>query len=276
MSFKIAFIGAGSITFTRNLVKDILSVPEFSGVELCFMDINGQNLDMVTKIVQRDIDANGLGIRVKPTLDRKEALRGARYIFNVARIGCLEGFSTDVEIPLKYGVDQCVGDTLCAGGIMYGQRGIALHAGLLQGHPRGRRAWRAVPQLRQSQGHESPGRRIKYGGVRCVGLCHGVQGGHWQIAQALGAGAEGRGHHLRGHQPPDLVHPGQADKARLCRANGSSRASSSTRNIPQHGEGAHRHAAALRLLLHRVQRPPVRIRAVVPQAAGGNPQVDQT
>ena len=41
------------------------------------------------------------------------------------RIGGLEGFETDVEIPLKYGIDQCVGDTLCTGGIMYGQRVIA-------------------------------------------------------------------------------------------------------------------------------------------------------
>ena len=44
---------------------------------------------------------------------------------NVVRIGGLEGFATDISIPLKYGVDQCVGDTICAGGILYGQRGIA-------------------------------------------------------------------------------------------------------------------------------------------------------
>lgn len=38
----------------------------------------------------------------------------------------LEAFAADVEIPLKYGVDQCVGDTLCIGGIMYRQRGAAI------------------------------------------------------------------------------------------------------------------------------------------------------
>jgi len=43
---------------------------------------------------------------------------------SVVRIGGLEAFQTDIDIPLKYGVDQCVGDTLCAGGIMYGQRNI--------------------------------------------------------------------------------------------------------------------------------------------------------
>lgn len=46
-----------------------------------------------------------------------------RYLYDP--VGGLEGFATDVDIPLKYGVDQCVGDTLCAGGIIYGQRGIA-------------------------------------------------------------------------------------------------------------------------------------------------------
>lgn len=39
-------------------------------------------------------------------------------------IGGLEAFEQDISIPLNYGIDQCVGDTLSAGGIMYGQRGI--------------------------------------------------------------------------------------------------------------------------------------------------------
>src|SRR5699024_9819543 len=84
-----------------------------------------KNLDMVTQLCQRDIQENGLDITIEATTDRKEALQGAKYIFNVVRIGGLGAFKHDVEIPLKYGVDQCVGDTLSAGGIMYGQRGIA-------------------------------------------------------------------------------------------------------------------------------------------------------
>jgi alpha-galactosidase len=186
MAFKVAFIGAGSITFTRNLVKDLLAVPEFKDTKIAFMDVNEANLEMVTKLVQRDIDYNGLAIKIQPTLDRAEALKGARYIFNVARVGCLEGFALDVEIPLKYGVDQCVGDTLCAGGIMYGQRGIAFVLDLCKdirtfaepdalllnyANPNAMMTWAA----------------IKYGGVRCVGLCHGVQHGHEQIATVLDA-----------------------------------------------------------------------------------------
>ena len=125
MSFKIAFIGAGSLGFTRKLLSDILTVPEFKDIRISFTDINAKNLEMVAKLCQRDIESNGLKIKIEATTNRRQALKDAKYIVNVVRIGGLEAFALDVDIPLKYGVDQCVGDTLCAGGIMYGQRGIA-------------------------------------------------------------------------------------------------------------------------------------------------------
>ena len=186
MSFKVAFIGAGSVTFTRGLVQDLLSVPEFSHIELAFMDNNPRNLDMVTQLVQRDIDANGLSIKIHATDNRREALQDARYVLNVVRIGGLDAFAIDVELPLKYGIDQCVGDTLCAGGIMYGQRGIAFMLDLCKdirdvaepgclllnyANPNAMMTWAA----------------IKYGGVPCLGLCHGVQHGHGLLAHVLGA-----------------------------------------------------------------------------------------
>ncbi|MBE0342454.1 alpha-glucosidase/alpha-galactosidase, partial [Paenibacillus sp. 28ISP30-2] len=125
MSFKVAFIGAGSIGFTRGILRDLLSVPEFNDIEVAFTDISQHNLDMVTELCQRDIRENGLSIQIQSSTDRKIALKDAKYVICTIRVGGLEGFATDVDIPLKYGVDQCVGDTLCAGGIMYGQRGIA-------------------------------------------------------------------------------------------------------------------------------------------------------
>src|SRR5690554_3123456 len=124
MSFKIAVIGAGSIGFTRTLMRDILSVPEFSDIRIAFTDIDPTNLQRVAQLVQRDIEANGLNITAEAATDRRQALTGARYVLNLVRIGGLEAFAQDIEIPLKYGIDQCVGDTLCAGGIMYAQRGI--------------------------------------------------------------------------------------------------------------------------------------------------------
>lgn len=184
MSFKVAFIGAGSIGFTRRILIDTLATPEFKDIEIAFTDIDENNLRMVTQLCQRDIDANGLNIKIQAVLNRREAVTGAKYIFNMTRIGGLEAFETDIDIPLKYGVDQCVGDTLCAGGIMYGQRGIAAildfckdirevaHPACLllsYGNPNAMLTWAAN----------------KYGGVNTVGLCHGVEGGHRQIADIL-------------------------------------------------------------------------------------------
>ncbi len=182
---KIAFIGAGSIGFTRKLLSDILTVPEFRNIEVAFTDINQRNLDMVTQLCQRDIEANGLDIKINATLDRREAFRDAKYVISCVRIGMLEAFTKDIEVPLRYGVDQCVGDTLCAGGIMYGQRDIAA----FEGFCRDIREVAAPGCMLLN--YSNPCAMVtwycnKYGGVPTVGLCHGVQGGHALIARVLG------------------------------------------------------------------------------------------
>ncbi len=185
MSFKIAFIGAGSVGFTRRLLSDILTVPEFSDVEISFTDINPQNLDMVYQLCQRDIDANGLKIKIHKTLDRREAFKDASYVINMVRIGMLEAFEKDIEVGLRYGVDQCVGDTLACGGIMYGQRGIAAILDFC-------RDIREVAKPNcMMLNYSNPNAMLtwaanKYGKVPTLGLCHGVQSGHRQIAKALG------------------------------------------------------------------------------------------
>ena len=184
MSFKITFIGAGSIGFTRRILTDLLSVSEFHDIEVAFTDINERNLEMVTQLCQRDIDENGLDIQIEATTDRREALKDARYIVNVVRIGGLDAFELDIEIPLKYGIDQCVGDTLCAGGIMYGQRGIPAILDFCKD----------IREVCEDDAlmlnYANPNAMItwaanKYGGVNTIGLCHGVQGGHGLIADAL-------------------------------------------------------------------------------------------
>ena len=185
MSFKVAFIGAGSVGFTRGLLRDLLSVPEFSDIEIAFADISERNLSMVTQLCQRDIRENGLNIEIQATTDRREALKDAKYVICTIRVGGLEAFATDVDIPLKYGVDQCVGDTLCAGGIMYGQRGIAEMLNICKDI----REYAREDVLLLN--YANPMAMLtwacnKYGGVRTVGLCHGVMHGHKQIAEAFG------------------------------------------------------------------------------------------
>lgn len=183
-AFKVAIIGAGSVGFTKKLISDLLKVPEFEDIEIALTDINDHNLQMITQIIRRIVAVNGLKTTVTATTDRRRALEGARYVMNVVRIGGLEAFADDIRIPLKYGVDQCVGDTICAGGILYGQRGmsalmefcrdireVAEPGALLLNYanPMAMMTWAA----------------IEYGGVNTVGLCHGVQNGHRQIARAL-------------------------------------------------------------------------------------------
>ena len=184
MAIKIAIIGAGSVTFARRLVQDVLSVPELADTTLALMDINPQYLDLVAHLVRRDIEANKLPARVMATTDRRAAVAEADYVVNTTRIGGLEAFQLDIDIPLKYGVDQCVGDTLCAGGIMYGQRNI----------PQVLAFCRDIRELAKPDvlflNYANPNAMNtwaanKYGGVKTIGLCHGVQGGHEQIAQVI-------------------------------------------------------------------------------------------
>jgi len=186
MSIKVAFIGAGSVGFTRRLVRDLLTVPEFAETHFALHDIDKRNLDMIVQLCRKDIRNNRLPAKVSATLDRRRALADADYVVNTARVGRLDAFKLDIEIPLKYGVDQCVGDTLAPGGIMYGQRGIPQVLKwcadmkavskpdvlfLSYGNPNAMLTWAA----------------IEFGGVRAVGLCHGVEGGWHQIADVLGA-----------------------------------------------------------------------------------------
>ena len=182
---KITFIGAGSINFTRRLLRDMLSVKELQNFQIAFHDIDPRNLDAVTRICQREIDANGLSIKIEASEDRAQALTGSDYVVNAARIGGLEAYESDIVIPLKYGVDQCVGDTVCVGGIMYGQRGISFMLDVCRdikryskpdcilfnyGNPNAMLTWACN----------------KYGGVNTYGMCHGVHYSHVLLADIFG------------------------------------------------------------------------------------------
>ena len=184
MTVKIAMIGAGSIGFTRTLLRDILSVPELADTTFAFTDISERNLAMVSELCRREIAASKLPATITATTDRRAAIADSDYVISTIRQGGLEAFQTDIDIPLKYGVDQCVGDTLCAGGIMYAQRTIPALLDFCKdirevgkpdtlflnySNPMAMNVWACN----------------QYGGVRTIGLCHGVQGAHWQITHCI-------------------------------------------------------------------------------------------
>lgn len=200
---KVAFIGAGSVGFTRRLVQDMLIVPELRDTHFALHDISARNLRMVADLLKKDIRANRLPAKITTHAQRRPALDGARYVINCTRIGGLEAFATDIDIPLKYGVDQCVGDTLCAGGIMYGQRNIpqilAFQRDMVElcdtsgpagplflnyANPMAMNTWAALDAFDRGEG------------INTVGLCHGVEGGWRQIGHALA--------HLHGDKTLDV------------------------------------------------------------------------
>ena len=192
MPIKIAMIGAGSIGFTRKLMHDILAVPELADTHFALTDISAQNLGMVAQLAERDIRENNLPARVTATTNRREALTDANYIVCIIRQGGLEAFQTDIDIPLKYGIDQCVGDTLCAGGLMYAQRTIPALLDFCKdirevSKPGAILLNYANPMAMNTWACN------QYGGVPTIGLCHGVQGAHWQIAAVIDRSAKKEG-----------------------------------------------------------------------------------
>ena len=112
MAIQVTIIGAGSIGFTRKLFRDILTVPELQDTRFAFTDIDRRNLDRVSQLCAKDIRENRLPATLRSTTDRRRAVADADFVINCTRIGGLEAYRHDIEIPLKYGVDQCVGDTL--------------------------------------------------------------------------------------------------------------------------------------------------------------------
>lgn len=184
MAIKVAFIGAGSIGFTRGLFRDILGVPEFKDTRFAFTDINPRNLDMVAQLCLKDIRENNLPATIAATTNRRKALEGADYIISCVRIGGLKAFETDIEIPLKYGVDQCVGDTLCAGGILYGQRNVAAILDFCRDI---REVAKPNPLLLNYANPNAMNTWAAnhFGKVNTIGLCHGVMGGHHQLAEVI-------------------------------------------------------------------------------------------
>jgi alpha-galactosidase len=114
---KITFIGAGSLEFTSNLVRDILTFPLLEDAQIALMDINAERLEFARQAVVKLIEATKRPATVSATLDRVEALKGADVVLTTILAGSLEVWRHDIEIPKKYGVDINVGDTRGPSGI---------------------------------------------------------------------------------------------------------------------------------------------------------------
>lgn len=121
---KISLIGAGSVVFTRNLCSDILLTPALQDSVISLMDIDPTRLKQAQELVQAIIDQRKLKARVEATTSQHEAVEGADYVVTTFQQGGLGAYELDIEIPKKYGVEQCVGDTLGPGGVFRSLRTI--------------------------------------------------------------------------------------------------------------------------------------------------------
>lgn len=120
----ITLIGAGSLVFTRRLCCDFLLTPALEGCEIRLMDIDARRLQQSQSIVESLVERMGVRATVRGTLSQQEAVQGTDYVVTTFQAGGLDAFTLDIDIPRKYGIEQCVGDTLGPGGVFRALRTI--------------------------------------------------------------------------------------------------------------------------------------------------------
>ena len=183
---KIAFIGAGSTIFMRNIVGDCLVTPALSEAEFALMDIDAARLAQSEAVARAMVAQTGAGASVTATTDRRAALDGADFVVTAFQVGGYQPCTvTDFEIPRAYGLRQTIGDTLGVAGIMRALRTVPVlwdiardmaqlcpDALMLQYvNPMAMNTWALAEE---------------FPALRQVGLCHSVQNTVQEIAHDLG------------------------------------------------------------------------------------------
>lgn len=170
---RIAMIGAGSLVFCKTLMSDFLATPALKGSEYRLMALTHTRLDKMHDFVRRMIRDNGIEATVTATTDRREALKDADFVVVMLQAGGVEEFRQDYEIPLKYGVDQCIADTMGPGGVFRALRHIPALLELA-------RDMRELCPKAILFNYANPMAMCCWAlgrvpGLQFVGLCHGVQ-----------------------------------------------------------------------------------------------------
>ncbi len=171
---KIAMIGAGSLIFCKTLAMDILATEALRNSEIRLMSRTKPKLDRMENFLRKVIRENGLSAEIWQTLDRREALKDADYVICMIQVGGVDVFRMDYEIPLKYGVDQCIGDSLGPGGVFRGLRTIPALADIV-------RDMKELCPNALLLNYANPMGACCYAlgkiseELQFVGLCHGVQ-----------------------------------------------------------------------------------------------------
>ena len=114
---KVALIGAGSAVFAQRVITDILAIDGLDAGTFALVDLDSVRLELIHEVAEQTIQSAGKTWTVEATTSRRSVLAGCDYVFNMIEVGGLANVHTDYAIPLKYGVDQCIADTIGPGGI---------------------------------------------------------------------------------------------------------------------------------------------------------------
>jgi alpha-galactosidase len=186
---KITFIGAGSLVFTKNLVRDLLTFPAFENCTITLMDISEERLAFAKQAVDNIIAAGNYSTaKVEATTDRVEALQGASGVVCTILASDLPVWRTDLEIPKEYGVDINIGDTRGPSGIFRFLRTVPVMLDICRDIERYcpdavflnyTNPMAMLCRAMQGESH-----------VQVTGLCHSVQGTAAMLAGWIGAPLE--------------------------------------------------------------------------------------
>ncbi|HEY3766509.1 MAG TPA: alpha-glucosidase/alpha-galactosidase [Gaiellales bacterium] len=183
---RIAFIGAGSVEFTKNLLGDILSFPELHDVEIALHDIDPERLAVAEAMAAYTARTLGATPRIEAHLDRRRAIDGCDHVINMIQVGGHAATLLDFEIPAAHGLRQTIGDTLGIGGIFRALRTIPVMLDI------GRDMAELAPGA-WLLNYTNPMAMLcwaTYAGTpieRIVGLCHSVQNTTHELCELVGA-----------------------------------------------------------------------------------------
>lgn len=181
---KITMLGAGS-GFTPRLVNDVLKTPGQAGGVIALVDIDRSRLRTMKQLITKLAERSGKGKwKVIASENRREVMKGSDYLVNCIEVSGLECVRHDNDIPAKYGIDQCIGDTIGPGGLFKSLRTIPVWLEVLKD------AERLCPNAivlnytnPMSMMCLAAGRTSS---MQVVGLCHSVQGSSDQLAKRTG------------------------------------------------------------------------------------------
>ena len=174
---KIAFMGAGSTVFAKNVLGDCMVTPALKDSTIALYDIDPVRLDESANMLEAINRNNGGHAKIEKYLgveNRRTALKDANYVVNAIQVGGYDPCTiTDFEIPKKYGLRQTIADTLGVGGVFRALRTIPVMLDFA-------RDMEAVCPNAWFLNYTNPmamltGAMLRMTGVKTVGLCHSVQ-----------------------------------------------------------------------------------------------------